>query len=65
MIFTEFPVIFEIFNDFIDSCTDYHNSDIDQNNIKIDENHRKTKFPMILMKFDIRNSFFEPHHHII
>ena len=30
-------------------------------NITIDESHRKTKFPVILMKFDIRNPFFEPH----
>ena len=34
--------------------------------INIDENHRKTKFPMILMKFNMRNSFFEPiNYHII
>ena len=34
--------------------------DIDQSKMKIDINHRKTNFLMILMKSDVRNSFFEP-----
>ena len=35
-----------------------------KDNIKIDENHCKSKFPMILIKFDIRNPIFEPHYHM-
>ena len=37
----------------------------DRYSIKIDENHWKTKFTMILMKFYIRNPFFESHYHIL
>ena len=33
--------------------------------IKIDGNHRKTKFPKILISFNIINSLFEPNFHII
>ena len=33
--------------------------------MKIYENHWKTKIHMLLMRFDIRNTFFESHHHII
>ena len=36
---------------------------LDQSNINIDENYWKIKFIMILMSFDIRNSFFEPHYY--
>ena len=34
----------------------------DQNFVKINENHWKTKFHKILMKFEIRNIFFESHY---
>ena len=33
--------------------------------IKIDLNHRKTKFPTILIKSEIRNLFFSSHYHTI
>ena len=37
----------------------------DQIFIKTDENHWKINFHKILMKFDIRNMFFESHYHMI
>ena len=35
----------------------------DESLIKTDESHWKTKFPKVLMEFDIRNMFFESNYH--
>ena len=39
--------------------------DINNLHIKIDLNHRKTKFPPILLKSEIKKLFFSSHYHII
>ena len=42
----------------------YRISDMNMSHIKIDVNHRKTKFPTILVNFNIINTLFDQYFHI-
>ena len=44
------------------SCTDFRDFNYNNLDMKIDLNHRKTKFPTILIKSEIRNMFFSSHY---
>ena len=45
------------------SCTDFRDSNYNNLDMKIDLNHRRTKFPTILIKSEIKNTFFSSHCH--